>query len=183
MEEQRAFLFQVLEALEQTGLAYAITGSWASTSYGLPRTTHDLDVVVAVTSEGAARLAAAFAPPIYADAVWMAQAAAEGAGFNIIDPASGLKVDLWPLTDDAYAREQFGRRRQQTLFGRAVWMLAPEDVILSKLLWYRQSESDTQLRDCASVWKLQKDTLDLDYLRRWAAQLGLADLLKRVTAV
>ncbi len=61
-------------------------------------------------------------------------------------------------------------------------MLAPEDVILSKLLWYRLSESDTQLRDSASVWKIQKDTLDQGYLWRWAAQLGVTDLLRRVMA-
>src|SRR5439155_14796795 len=102
--------------------------------------------------EQAAQLAGAFPPPFYADAQWMQAAAAEHTVFNVIDPATGLKVDFWPVTGDEYALVQFERRRQTELFGRLVWMLAPEDVILSKLLWYRASESDQQLRDCVGIW-------------------------------
>jgi hypothetical protein len=181
MEAQRDFLFRVLEALERAHVAYAVTGSWASTTYGAPRTTHDLDVVVAINAEQAAELAAAFPPPFYADAAWMASAAVERTFFNIIDPASGLKVDFWPMKDDEYSRGQFERRRQQTLFDRAVWMLAPEDVILAKLIWYQASQSDTQLRDCVGIWKAQRETLDQAYLRNWAKRLKLDGLLTRVT--
>lgn len=181
MEAQRDFLFRVLEALERARIAYAVTGSWASTTYGAPRTTHDLDVVIAINAEQAAELAAALPPPIYADAAWMASAAAERTFFNIIDPASGLKVDFWPVKDDEYSRGQFERRRQQTLFDRAVWMLAPEDVILAKLIWYQASESDTQLRDCVGIWKAQREALDQAYLWSWANRLKLDGLLTRVT--
>jgi len=67
------------------------------------------------------------------------------------------------------------------LFGRGVWMLAPEDVILAKLLWYQASESDTQLRDCVGIWKAQRGALDQAYLADWAQRLKIADLLTRVT--
>ncbi len=182
MEEQRDFLLQVIEALEGAGAAYAVTGSWASTTYGLPRTTHDLDVVIAVSVEQAAALAAAFPAPFYADAEWMQAAAAERTFFNVIDPATGLKVDFWPVRDDEFSRVQFERRRQQDMFGRSVWMLAPEDVILAKLLWYQASESDTQLRDCIGIWKAQRGALDQVYLAQWAQRLKIDDLLTRVTA-
>lgn len=182
MEEQREFLFQVLEGLERTGVIYAVTGSWASTTYGAPRTTHDLDLVVAINVEQAAELAIAFPPPFYADAEWMRTAAAEHTFFNVIDPASGLKADFWMLKTDSYSRTQFERRRQQKLFGRTVWMLAPEDVILSKLLWYQAAESDTQLRDCVGIWKAQGEMLDQTYLRSWAVQLKIDGLLARVMA-
>jgi hypothetical protein len=181
MQEQRDFLFQVLEALERAGIVYAVTGSWASTTYGLPRTTHDLDVIVAISPEQAVELAAAFPPPFYADVAWMQAAAAEQAFFNVIDPATGLKVDFWPAKDNEFSRAQFQRRRRQTLFDRVVWMLAPEDVILSKLIGYQASESDTQLRDCVGIWKAQRETLDREYLQRWAARLNLDGLLARVT--
>ena len=182
MEEQRDFLFRVLEALESAGVAYAVTGSWASTTYGLPRTTHDLDVVIVISVEQAGKLAAQFPPPFYADADWMQAAAAERTFFNVIDPASGLKVDFWPVQDDEYSQAQFERRRRQQLFEREVWMLAPEDVILSKLLWYQASASDTQLRDCVGIWKAMPGALDQEYLRRWAARLKLDSLLARVLA-
>ncbi len=180
--EQRDFLFRVLEALEQAEVAYAVTGSWASMTYGTPRTTHDLDVVITLSVDQALKLAEALPPPLYADAVWMQAAAALGEFFNIIDPDLGVKVDFWPLKPDAYSQEQFRRRRREEIAGRPVWMLAAEDVILAKLLWYRLSESERQLHDCIGVWKVQRDTLDLEYLRHWAHELSIADLLGKVTA-
>jgi|SRR6185436_12755674 len=180
--EQRDFLFRAIDALEQAAIPYAITGSWASTTYGMPRTTHDLDVIVSLTVESASALAAAFPPPFYADAEWIGEAAALGEFFNIIDPALGLKIDFWPLKDDAYSKEQFARRRQVTLFGRLVWMLTAEDIILAKLLWSKMSPSELQMRDVVSVWKAQQATLDLDYLRTWAARLSVGDMLSKLTA-
>jgi len=182
MEAQRDFLLQVIEALERASVVYAVTGSWASTTYGLPRTTHDLDVVLAISVEQAAELAAAFPAPFYADPEWMQRAAAEQTFFNVIDPASGLKVDFWPAKADEFSQAQFKRRRQQDLFGRRVWMLAPEDVILSKLLWYQSSPSETQLRDCVGIWKTRRATLDQAYLLEWARRLNIEDLLTRVMA-
>jgi hypothetical protein len=182
MEQQRAVLLQAIEALERIEIPYAVTGSWASTSYGLPRTTHDLDLVVAITVEQADELASAFQSPMYADAAWMKEAAAKRTFFNIIDPISGLKIDFWPLQDDEYSRTQFERRRHIELLGHKVWMLAPEDVILSKLLWYRASESQTQLRDCIAVWKLQQGAMEPGYLQHWADHLGVTDLLAQVQA-
>ena len=180
--EQRDFLFRAIDALEQADIPYAVTGSWASTTYGMPRTTHDLDVIVSIAVEQVATLAAAFPPPIYADAEWMREAVGLGEFFNIIDPALGIKIDFWPLKDDAYSREQFARRRPVSLFGRSVWMLAPEDVILAKLLWHKMSASDVQMRDIVGVWKAQEGMLDLDYLRQWAARLSVAELLSKVMA-
>ena len=180
--EQRDFLFRAIDALEQASIPYAVTGSWASTTYGMPRTTHDLDVIVSITVERVTALAAAFPPPFYADAGWMREAAAAGELFNIIDPTLGLKIDFWPLKDDDYSREQFARRRQAAIFGRPVWMLAPEDVILAKLLWHKMSPSETQLRDIAGVWKAQQASLDRGYLRLWAARLSVDDLLSKVTS-
>jgi hypothetical protein len=181
MEAQRDFLRRVFEALEQADIQYAVTGSWASTTYGTPRTTHDLDLVVAIDAEQVGRLAEAFPAPFYADTAWMRAATAERTFFNIIDPASGLKADFWLLQTETYPQSQFARRRRQQLLGHDVWMLAPEDVILSKLLWYQASESDTQLRDCVGIWKAQREALDLAYLRRWAHRLKLDDLLTQVT--
>jgi hypothetical protein len=180
--QQRDFLFRTIDALEQANIPYAVTGSWASTTYGMPRTTHDLDVIASLRIENVAPLVSAFPPPFYADAGWIREAVVLGEFFNIIDPTLGLKIDFWPLKDDAYSREQFARRRQVNLLGRSIWMLTPEDIILAKLLWYKMSESELQMRDIVSVWKAQQDTLDLDYLRSWATRLSISDLLAKVMA-
>lgn len=180
--EQREFLFRAIDLLEQAGIGYAVTGSWASMVYGDPRTTHDIDLIVALTVEQAQQLADAFPPPrYYADANWMREASALGEFFNIIDTQTGLKIDVWPLKNEPYPQEQFARRLRQNIAGRLIWTLTPEDVILSKLLWFKMSESQTQWRDIVGVWQAQKDKLDVDYLRGWAAQLSVGDLLNRIT--
>lgn len=173
------FLQRVIDTLERLNVPYAVTGSWASTAYGLPRTTHDLDLVVNLHPDQVEALATSFESPIYADRAWMQVAIARGEMFNIIEPASGLKVDCWPLAPGPYAQAQFGRRRQVQIADRVVWMLAPEDVILAKLRWYRETASDTQWRDVVGVIKLQAGDLDEAYLVRWATELGVSELLVR----
>ena len=180
--EQQAFLLRVVKTLEDTGISYAVTGSWASITYGLPRTTHDIDLIVALPVEKVPALAAAFPPPIYADLAWMTEAAAAGEFFNIIDPTLGLKVDFWPLRSDEYAQVQFGRRRREQIASQPVWMLTPEDIILAKLLWYQMSTSERQWQDIVGVWKVQQNRLDLGYLTQWVKHLNLGDLYEKLTA-
>ena len=181
-EQVEAFQ-RAIDALESTGIAYAITGSWVVSAYGILRATHDLDVVIAVQDVGASQLTAAFPyPRYYADDAAIAEALEARSFFNIIDGESTLKIDFWPLKDDDYSQEQFRRRRQVTMGERKVWALTPEDIILAKLLWIKMSDSERQWRDVQSVWALKKPELDLPYLRLWAARLSVADLLSKVTS-
>ena len=64
---------------------------------------------------------------------------------------------------------------------RRVYVSSPEDLILRKLVWYRDGGgvSDRQWRDVLGVLKVQSERLDLAYLGRWAERLGLSDLLSR----
>ena len=178
-EQFRAFL-RAGEALEKSGLPYALTGSWAASAYGLIRATHDLDVVIALQATDGARLLEAFTEPFVPDPVWIAEAVEKGTFFNILDADSLLKVDFWPLKDDPYSREQFARRRRQEVQGQPVWVLSLEDVLLSKLAWYRDSESELQWRDLRALWDINQAEVARDYLEPWASQLGLAGLLSRL---
>jgi len=181
--EQIEAFQRAIEALESTGITYAITGSWVVSAYGILRATHDLDVVIAIRGGEAAKIVAAFPyPRYYADEVAITEAIAARSFFNVIDGDSTLKIDFWPLKDDDYSREQFRRRKIVMMGEWRVWALAPEDIILAKLLWIKMSESERQWRDVQSVWSLKKDELDLPYLRLWAARLSVADLLSKVTS-
>jgi hypothetical protein len=181
--EQIEAFQRAIEALESTGITYAITGSWVVSAYGILRATHDLDVVIAIRGGEAAKIVAAFPyPRYYADEIAIAEAIATRSFFNIIDGDSTLKIDFWPLKDDDYSREQFRRRKIVMMGEWRVWALAPEDIILAKLLWIKMSESERQWRDVQSVWSLKKDELDLPYLRLWASRLSVADLLSKVTS-
>jgi hypothetical protein len=180
--EQIEALQRAIEALEKTGIPYAITGSWVVSAYGVLRATHDLDVVVAVKGSRANQITSAFTNPpyFYADEESIAEAFQANSFLNVIDGDSALKIYFWPLKEDAYSQEQFRRRTLIPIGGRQAWALTPEDIILAKLLWIKISDSERQWRDVESVWALKKPELDLNYLQMWAARISVAELLSRV---
>jgi hypothetical protein len=177
----RDALFQVLDALETLQIPYMVVGSFASTFWGRPRTTHDADLVVEITGEKAAELARLLAPNFYAPAFVIEDAIRKRNQFNLIHLDYAFKVDLWVLKDSPYDAVCFQRRLLGVMFGREVWVSSPEDVILSKLLWYRAAPVlDRQFQDVLEVYEIQEPYLEHNYLEQWARELGIADLLERV---
>ena len=160
-------------------LQFMLTGSFALAYYATPRMTRDLDLVVALEEHDVMPLAAAFAPDFYVDAEAAREAVRTERLFNLMHLASGVKVDLIVRKRAEYRQVEFARRRLVTLAGVDTWIVSREDLVLSKLVWARDSGSELQLRDVRS---LLGETLDLDYLRRWAAQLNVTALLDRVMA-
>jgi hypothetical protein len=178
--EQQELLQRTIAILDALKIPYMVTGSFAVNFYGIPRTTHDIDLVVQIRVTDAPRLARAFPSDFYADAEMMRRAIEQQFMFNVIDPASGLKIDFWVLKRDAYDMERFRRRRAQTVFGQTLWLPSPEDVILSKLVWYKKAQTDKHLNDARGVWAMQKESLDLTYLRAWALKLDVQNWLEKV---
>lgn len=178
-----AVLLTVVERLEGAGVPYMVVGSYASNAYGRPRSSFDADVVVDLDRAQVDAFVRAFAPDFVIDAAAVRRDVEAGRMFNLI-PRSGIfKVGLIPLRRTAFAREEFGRRRRLRVFGRDLWLPSPEDVILSKLAWHRRGGevSERQIEDARDVYRTQQDALDRAYLERWAGELGIADLLERVS--
>lgn len=96
--------------------------------------------------------------------------------FNALDTRSALKVDFWLLQPTPFDRSRFSRRQQVNLFGETAWISSAEDTVLQKLLWSRISPSERQIGDAAGILAVQRGTLDLEYLRRWAVDLGVQDV-------
>jgi hypothetical protein len=178
--EQQALFLRAVEILDQLGIPYMVTGSFAVNYYGIPRMTHDIDFVVQIRFAEVDRLARAFPSDFYADSEMMRHAIEQQFMFNVIDPMSGLKIDFWILKADAYDSERFRRRRAQRVFDQTVWMPSPEDVILSKLSWYREAQTDKHINDARGVWELQRGSLDLAYLHAWSTKLDVHDLLEKL---
>jgi hypothetical protein len=187
MPDPIATLLRVIQGLEQLGIPYCVGGSLASSFYGTPRATNDVDVVVALGVEQIASLVALLEDAFMIDPQAASAAVASKRSFNIIDFATLDKVDLFVATDQPWSRQQLQRRRLVRLSPEPdsppVFVASPEDVMLSKLVWYRRGgeTSDRQWLDIRSVLSVQADRLDWDYLRRWANELGVADLLTRAT--
>ncbi len=182
---QQELLIAVAAALDRIGIPYMVTGSIASSLYGEPRLSHDIDVILHATAENAIRLAGAFPPPrFYLDPPEaIAEMVREESMFNLVDTASGDKVDFWMLTSSPYDRERFRRRVRVDAFGSAVWVSSTEDVILSKLSWsMRAGGSEKQFRDALRVLEVQQGRLDVAYCERWATALGVQELWDRLLA-
>jgi hypothetical protein len=170
-------LRRVVVALEASGTPYMLTGSFASSLQGEPRLTHDIDLVVAITSGGARSLVAAFQPPdYYLDERAIADAIARKSQFNLLDNTSGDKVDFWLLTEEPFDQSRFSRRYVENFGDLALHVSRPEDTILMKLRWSAMSGgSEKQLGDARSVYEIQSTSLDLKYIEHWATTLGVLD--------
>jgi hypothetical protein len=178
MRTERELLVDCLARLNRLGIPYMLVGSMASNYWGIPRTTHDLDFVVVLQVTDVEPLAAAFADAFFIQIESIRSAFAPPYQFNALDEQSALKVDFWLLKDESFERMAFDRRLHVTLFDTPAWITTAEDVILHKLFWNKISPSDRQLLDAAGVYAVQGDTLDLFYLRNWAAILGVQQELE-----
>jgi len=183
-QEQTEVLLQVTRALDQLGIPYFICGSIASSAHGFYRATADADLVADVQPHHATLLAAMLQPAFYADEQMIRQAARTRGSFNLIHNESLLKVDVFTLKPTQFGRSEMSRRQLSGFDPTSTltaYLASPEDTVLAKLDWYRQGGgvSDRQWSDVLGVLKVQGDLLDTAYLREWAAELGLSDLLER----
>ena len=179
MTEELEVLKLVARQLDSAKIAYMVTGSMAMNYYAVPRMTRDIDIVIEVSSEDANQLMGLFRDEFYLEPDTVRQAVAERTTFNLIHTALVVKVDFIVRKDSEYRREEFERRRRVTIDDGAIVVVAPEDLIISKLDWARDNRSEIQLRD---VRNLLVATLGLDraYLARWIKRLGLDSLYQEV---
>jgi len=179
---EHELLVDCLQRLNRLAVGYLLTGSMASNYWGIPRTTHDLDFVLQFQPSEAPRVVAAFEGDYFIQENSVRSAFRPPHQFNAIDNRSALKVDFWLLRDDAFSRTMFARRVQVTILATPAWLARAEDVLLHKLYWHTLSPSDRQLGDAAGVWAVQGTNLDIAHLRRWAAELRVAELLEDILA-
>ena len=179
---QAELLRHLVDTLEALGAEYMIAGSQAAIYYGEPRLTRDIDVVVALEPEQLAVLLRAFpADEFHVDELAAREAVRTSAQFNIIHPGSGLKIDVYVNPDTPYDRARLTRRRRLPLLpGVTAYFASAEDVILYKMLYHRQVESGSHLRDIMGIVRISGPELDEAYIRAWADQLGLRLLWEQV---
>jgi hypothetical protein len=178
--------FNMVQTLESLGIEYVIIGAFAGTSYGISRTTFDVDIVVNLKESQLESLVAAYPPPrYYADPEQMRSSIQWGIMFNIIDTSAGDKVDLIPLTMQPsydFALAARIRRMVATPNGEEItaWLARPEDVIVGKLMAWREGGSfkhETDIRDILIAIRLGDEpglsaAFDFSYVDAWAAELG-----------
>lgn len=178
---QQEFLRKIIAGLEAAGVTYAITGSIASNFWGIPRTTHDVDVVLVLAPQQARQFLGSFPEDLYRNEEAVEAAVATAGMFNVIDTAVGLKLDCWVSGNDPFSQSIFKRRRRHEMMPACeAYLASPEDVLLHKLVWNKITPSERQLADAAGIAAVQAGNLDLAYLRNWAAQQTTSAVLEEV---
>ena len=167
-------------ALNDMGIPYAIVGGTASIFFGEPRFTNDVDVVVDLPLERVQEFCAKFPDSLFYVSVQAAmRAVMMRHQFNIIQPESGLKVDVI-IPSSLFDRQQFARRRIQRPGDFDASFASPEDVILKKLEYFNEGHSEKHLRDITGILKLCPDPIDREYIVHWAQELDLMEIWQAI---
>lgn len=170
------FLRRLVSALNQIGIPYMVTGSFASSAHGRVRATEDIDIVIAPTPEQLEALVEEFpAGRYYADKDAALEALRQHSQFNIIDVESAWKADLIVRKEREFSHTEFQRRRAYSINGLQVFVATAEDVLIAKLEWARAGGSERQIEDAAGIIETQGGDLDVAYVERWVRALELDD--------
>ncbi len=175
---------KVTNVLERLGIPYVIGGSLASTLYGMVRTTQDSDIITEMRLEHVKPFIAELQDEFFMDEEMISESIRHNSSFNIIHRNSIFKVDVFIPPQRPFQQSQLARAQRETFHLESeisANFATAEDTILSKLEWFRMGGevSERQWRDVIGVLKTREGELDLDYLRKWAGELKVSDLLER----
>lgn len=166
---------RIAQVLRCAEIPYMLTGSFAASYYGVLRSTHDIDIVIAPSPQQLNQLVQDLqSKDYYADQDAALEAFRRLSMFNAIDNQTGWKIDFIFSKNNSYAREALHRRTRVQFQNEEMFVATAEDVVVSKLQWTQISESARQLEDVAALLKHQRTTLDLAYIEKWVTELGLS---------
>lgn len=181
---QREILLLISRLLSDLHIPYLLTGSFASSYYGFPRATHDIDFVVEVETKDYPKLADALSKlkkDFLVDLDQVKLNIKRSLHFEILHTDSMVKVDFWPVMKNEFNESRLKRMRELLIFGERIPVISSEDLILTKLLWCKKVRSDRHIRDCVGIWQLQREKLDKKYLTLWAKKLRVGKLLDEIS--
>ncbi len=179
MPQEIDLLKFVCQKLEDLGIAYMLTGSLAANFYAVPRMTRDIDIVIEIEMPEIQPFYQCFVEDFYLTKNAMVEAIEHETMFNIISNKSVFKIDFIVRKNSRYRKKEFERKKRIDLDGTPVWLVSPEDLIISKLFWAKDSFSGTQIRDVQNLL-LSIKNLDVDYLHYWIRELGLSSIYEEI---
>lgn len=167
---------KIRAALEAVDIPYFVTGSFASSAHGVPRSTNDIDIVIAPSRAQLEELIKRFPKSEFAaeteDAL---DAFAHQSLFNIVDYSTMWKIDFIIKQPTPFDISRFERRSVVEIAGVFLYTASPEDILLTKLWWAKLGESERQMNDAVGIVQVQSSYLDRDYVERWVAALDLQE--------
>lgn len=176
LEEQNSILKDFTERLEKLGINYMLTGSMALVHYAMPRTTTDIDVVIELSIADTDNFIKEFERDFYVPQNRVKDAVHRNFMFNILNDETVIKIDCVMLKKDEFNQNAFSKRQRVKYTEHfEVWIIGKEDLVLSKMNWAKNSRSEMQMRDVASILR---NGYDMEYVNSWAEKLKIGDILQ-----
>ncbi len=148
-----------------------LSGSVALSVYTLPRATRDFDFIIHLQPKDADDFVANFKEGYYCNADAVTEAIKNSGMFNIIDHSSGYKADFVILKKTKYRQTEFNRRQQVDFYGLPIYIVSPEDLLISKIIWIQEIQSNLQMEDIKNLSTFEH--LDWEYTHNWIKLLNL----------
>lgn len=167
-------------------IPYMITGAWSVIFYGRPRASHDIDFVVELHKEDLSQIVNVFdqLPEeflVQVDSIL--EAISKKSMFQVLHLPTMLKLDFWILTDEAFDKSRFKRKKTVGILGQSMEIASAEDTILQKLRWYKMGKIEKHLVDAAFVYQIQQKNLDKTYLGLWVKKLKLEKFYRELEKI
>lgn len=178
-QDQLEILVLVSERLMRQEIPYMVSGSMAMNQYAQPRMTRDIDIIIELSEQDVNRMVELFSADFYIDEETVSDAIEHRGMFNIIHNDSITKIDFIVRQDTPYRETEFSRRVEVKIGKNRVSLVSAEDLLLSKLVWSKDSQSEIQLNDIRNL-VVSKTDLDWVYLKHWASILSVSDSLKTI---
>ena len=164
-------LEKIVKSLETANITYMVSGSVALNTYTIPRMTRDIDIVIELQKKDIDLFCKIFESGFYIDPETVQEEVKRRGMFNVIDHQTGYKIDFIIRKNSEYRLLEFERRVRTNVYGFDIWLVSIEDLILSKLVWIQELQSERQINDIQNL--LENDTVDHAYIHHWCQKLDL----------
>lgn len=176
----REALAAAIDALNESGIPYMVTGSFASNYFGEPRSTKDADFVLQLRDQSITTIARRMPAQIKLDPQMRFETITMTSRFDFHVEGSEFRIELFLLTDDPHDQERFRRRIAIDLEDRMTWAPTPEDIVVQKLRWSSGGKRSKDFDDAKNVIAVQLARLDWPYIEKWCREHGTLELLEKV---
>ncbi|MBN2893275.1 MAG: hypothetical protein JXL97_15495 [Bacteroidales bacterium] len=164
-------LKRVTNSLESKGIEYMLSGSIALNNYSIPRMTMDIDIVIELDEDKLPNFLSIFDQNYYINEKTVRYETLNTGMFNVIDFETGFKIDFIIRKNTEYRKHEFERRQKTKITDFNVWIVSPEDLIISKIEWIQKLQSDKQINDLINL--LAINNIDKKYIKTWCQKLKL----------
>ncbi len=179
MEEEIDLLRIVSQRLENANIEYMLTGSMSLALYATPRMTRDIDIIIQISPADINNFIKLFENDFYIDEFVVRNAIKQKSMFNIIHNETIIKIDFIIRKENEYRITEFNRRQKIYIYDSSIYSVSLEDLILSKLVWMKDSLSETQKNDIKDLLESQTN-INFEYIDKWADFLNVSNLLNEI---